>query len=112
MPGGSMPAVKSCAVLDAVYKAVLKIGREAPTMLFVPPIPAFRSFPQAPFVVDMRRHVFRRPHADGALRIQRSSRDENRWTGKATPSAPAKRGGLYCSVQGQATVNEAAHYFQ
>ncbi|HEX4604295.1 MAG TPA: hypothetical protein VH724_09895, partial [Candidatus Angelobacter sp.] len=39
------------------------------------------------FVVDMHRHVFRRDHANGALLIWPSSRDENRWTGNASPFA-------------------------
>ncbi|AMY09193.1 hypothetical protein LuPra_02406 [Luteitalea pratensis] len=107
-----MPAVKSFAVLDAVYKATLKIGREAPTTPFMHMTPVFRSFPQGHFVVDTHRHVFRRDHADRALVIPRKSSDDNRWTGNAQPSVPAGRGGLYCSVQGQATINEAAYYFQ
>lgn len=107
-----MPAVKSFAVLDAVYKATLKIGREAPTTPFEHMSTVFRAFPQSHFVVDTYRHVFRRDHADGALLIWPNSSDGNRWTGNAAPSVPAKRGGLYCSVQGQATVNEAAYYFQ
>jgi hypothetical protein len=108
-----MPMIKSPTLLKAAYDATMKIAREAPTTLLEPFSTVFRAFSSDYFVVDTHRHILRRDHAEGALRIPPYGQDQNRWTGTSGHAAgvPAK-GGLYCSVQQQATVNEAAHYFQ
>src|SRR5438105_4911674 len=107
-----MPTVKSPDLLKVVYEATLLIARDSPSTMPEPNSTVFRAFSDDYFVVDVNRPILRRDHADGALRVPPFTRDENRWTGLPHCAGVQASGGLYCSIQQQATVNEVAHYFE
>jgi hypothetical protein len=106
-------------LLKSVYLELLGRGKsagvfadKAPTRIVGPQVSVFRAFDQEHFIVDTQRRILRRDHADNALIVRDESSDQNRYTGQShDPSIPAW-GGLYCSLQQQATVNEAAYYVE
>ena len=104
-----MPTVRFPALLAAVYHAVLRGAPQAPSTVFFPGTTFFRSFDQKYFVADAHRHILRRDHANNALRVP-ADNDHNRFTGASHNAAIQAVGGLYCSLQQQAVVNEGAFY--
>lgn len=104
-----MPTVRFLALLAAVYQAVLRNAPNAPSTIFFPGTTFFRSFDQKYFVTDSHRRILRRDHANNALKIPPDN-DRNRFTGASHNAAIPAVGGLYCSLQQQAVVNEGAFY--
>ncbi len=107
------------ALLRSVYLGLLGRGKsaevfadKAPTRIVGPQVSVFRAFDQEHFIVDTQRRILRRDHADNALIIRDENSDQNRYTGQSHDPSIPPWGGLYCSLQQQATVNEAAYYVE
>lgn len=105
-----MPTVQSPSVLSAVYTATLSNVKSALTTIIGADATFFRAFDQAHFTVDTYRHILRRDQAANALMVPDFSRNENadhnRFTGDSHNSSIPSWGGVYCSLQQQALVNE------
>ena len=104
-----MPVVRFPALLAAVYHAVLRNASNAPSRPIFGGETFFRAFDQKYFVVDTHRRILRRDHANNSLRIPKDS-GKNRFSGASHNPSIASIGGLYCALQQQALVNEAAFY--
>jgi hypothetical protein len=104
-----LPTVRFPALLAAVHRAALRSASDVPSTIFFAGTTFFRTFDQKYFVADAHRRILRRDHANNALRIPRDS-DKNRFTGASHNASIDPVGGLYCSLQQQALVNEAAFY--
>lgn len=106
-----MALVRYPALLSAVFNVALRRADQAPTTLLQADTTMYRSFDQKYFTVDTYRHILRRDQAMNALRIPKDT-DENRFTGSSHNSLIPLSGGLYCSLQSQAIVNENAYYVE
>jgi hypothetical protein len=105
-----MPVVRTSAVLKAVYQEAAKriAAREIPTELILPDVRLYRAY-------DLRYAKIangRLPKAEAnlALIIRDQYTDRNRYSGQSLDSGIPAAGGLYCSFQQQAIVNEALYY--
>jgi hypothetical protein len=104
--------VRRPAVLKAVYDEVLRriVEGRYPSMLLYPQ-PLYRAFDQQYFVCHIGpERILHRPYANRALVIRNQHTDTNRFTGQSMSADIPAVGGLYCSMQQQALVNELLHY--
>jgi hypothetical protein len=108
-----MPRVHSKQLMAAIYRVVVQRGSgfNLPTTLVPANATVFHAFDQRYFAVDASRRIFRRDEAMSSIKIFPSPDDTNRFTGSSmgTPGIEPS-GGLYCSLQQQAIVNEVSHY--
>lgn len=106
-----MPRVMYPHLLRAVYNETTRLieARKIPTELVHPSIMLFRGFDQQHAVINTQG-VFPRHNANAALTIRDQFGDSNRFSGQSFMSGIPAYGGLYCSMQGQAIVNEMRHY--
>lgn len=107
-----MPTVRFPALLRAAYHATVAHGKNAPTLWLPVDSTVFHYFPQEFFVVDTHRHILRRDHAMKTMTIYNQHNDAYRYTGQPHCHGIESQGGLYCSLQQQAIVNEAAFYVE
>ena len=107
-----MPLALFSKLLTAVYRETLLAAQSAPSIILGPDTTVFRAFDQSHFTVDTYRHILRRDQADNALVVRDAHADQNRWTGRSGDPTIRSWGGVYCSLQQQAVVNEVAHYVQ
>jgi hypothetical protein len=107
-----MPLALFPKLLMAVYRETLLAAQGAPSTILGPDTTVFRAFDQGYFTVDTYRHILRRDQADNALVVRDANADQNRWTGRSGDPTIRSWGGVYCSLQQQALVNEVAHYVQ
>lgn len=106
-----MPIVKFPALLASVYEAASRRASDSPSNLIFAGNTFFRSFSQDYFVVDTQRPILRYEYAIKALTIPKDD-GTNRFSGASLNTKIPSWGGLYCSLQQQAVVNEAAFYRQ
>jgi hypothetical protein len=106
-----MPRVMSAHLLRAVYAEASRLveARKIPTELIPATVPLYRSFDQQYATVNTQR-LFPRQTADAALIIRDQFLDVNRFSGQSSTAGIPAYGGLYCSIQAQAIVNEMRHY--
>jgi len=106
-----MPRVTRPAALKAVYEeASRKIrAREIPTELIMPDRILYRAFDEK-YVTINGDGFFRRHLANQALVIRDEKTDSNRYSGRSFHASIPASGGLYCSLQQHALVNELLHY--
>jgi hypothetical protein len=105
-----MPTVRYPAVLKAVYLEAARLinGRSIPTEILSAPRTVFRYFSRD--YVNLRTDgVFPKHLANQALVI-RDSIGTNRFSGAPGVAGVPEWGGLYCSTQQQAQINELLHY--
>jgi hypothetical protein len=107
-----MAKVMFPALLAAVYDATLRRAGDAPTTIIPTDSTIFRYFDQKYFVEDTHRRIFRRDHAMTTLVVRNAGSDDNRFTGLSHAPRIASWGGLYCAMQQQSLVNEAAFYVE
>jgi hypothetical protein len=107
-----MGLVKNPALLAAVYQAALARVNDAPNRSIAVHTAIYHYFDQKYFVVNNRGSILRRDHAMAALVIRASAADGHRFTGSSHSAAIPGCDGLYCSLQIQALINEAAHYVE
>jgi hypothetical protein len=120
MSAATLPGnIRRPALLKAIYtelfhggKSSAALASKAPTKIVGPNATVFRAFDHAYFTVDTHRQILRRDQADNALIVRDEDSDQNRYTGKSHDASIPAWGGLYCSLQQQATVNEVAHYVE
>jgi hypothetical protein len=108
-----MPRVQFKALMAAVHQVALRRGAgfNLPTTLVQANATLFHAFDQRYFAVDPARRIFRRDEAMLSIKIFPSAQDSNRFTGSSMDLPGIEPcGGLYCSLQQQAIVNEVAHY--
>jgi hypothetical protein len=107
-----MGKIRFPALLAAVYDAAVARAAEAPTTLIQTSTTLFHYFDQQYFMVDTQRRILRRDHAMQTLVVRNVGSDDYRFTGVSHSPLIASQGGLYCALQQQALVNEAAHYVE
>ena len=106
-----MPVARHHTIVKAVYEeARRRIGdRQIPTELIDPSRTLYRSIDQQ-YVRINTNGIFPKQYANQALVIRDQAMDTNRFSGQSfDPNIPAQ-GGLYCSSQQQAQINELLHY--
>lgn len=106
-----MPRVMSAFLLRAVYEEASRLieARKIPTELIPTSVPLYRSFDQQYAAINTQR-VFPRQSATAALTVRDQLIDVNRFSGQSLTARIPAHGGLYCSMQAQAIVNEIQHY--
>ena len=107
-----MPTVRDPAVLKAVYLETARLisERSIPTEILSAPRTLFRYFSRE--YVSLRADgVFSRHLANRAL-VVRDSSGTNRFSGAPGIGGVPDWGGLYCSTQQQAQINELLHYMR
>lgn len=106
-----MPRVMSAHLLRAVYAEAARLieARRIPTELIPAMATLYRSFDQQYANINTQG-VFPRQAANSALAIRDQHVDVNRFTGQSFTAEIPAIGGLYCSLQAQAIVNETRHY--
>ncbi len=105
-----MPTVRDPAVLKAVYLETARLvhERSIPTEILSAPRTVFRYFSRD--YVNLRTDgVFPKRLANQAL-VVRDSGGTNRFSGAPGIVGVPDWGGLYCSTQQQAQINELLHY--
>lgn len=105
-----MPVARHHAIVKAVYEEARRriVDRRIPTELIYPRT-LYRSFDQD-YVKINSNGIFTKQYANQALVIRDQGLDTNRFSGQSfDPNIPAQ-GGLYCSIQQQAQINELLHY--
>ena len=108
-----MPRVHSKQLMAAVYRVVVQRGSgfNLPTTLVPANATVFHAFDQRHFAVDASRRIFRRDEAMNSIKIFPSPGDTNRFSGSSMGMPGIEpSGGLYCSLQQQAIVNEVSYY--
>jgi hypothetical protein len=108
-----MPLVHSKQLMAAVHRVVLEraSGFNLPTTLVPANATVFHAFDQRYFALDALRRIFRRNEAMNSIKIFPSPDDSNRFTGSSMDLPGIEpSGGLYCSLQQQAIVNEVSYY--
>jgi hypothetical protein len=98
-------------LLRAVYEEATRLiaQRRIPTELIPPCTPLYRSFDQEYATVNTQG-VFPKQTANSALIVRDQFVDVNRFSGQSLTQGIPAYGGLYCSLQPQAIVNEMGHY--
>jgi hypothetical protein len=111
VPIATMPRVLSANLLRAVYAEASRLieARKIPTELVPTTVSLYRSFDQQYATINTQR-IFPRQAANAALTIRDQSSDVNRFSGQSFTAGIPAYGGLYCSMQAQAIVNEVQHY--
>lgn len=106
-----MPVVKRPGVLNAVYCETLGMIRAwgLPTQLITPDITLYRAV-GIEYMTPTTRGIFPRQYANLCLVIRDQQHDSNRFSGSSLYAGIPSWGGLYCSLQQQALVNEVLHY--
>lgn len=107
-----MGSVRYPALLAAVYHAALARADDAPNRWIPVRTAIFHYFDQKYFAVDTHRRILRRDHAMSTLVVRASADDGHRFTGASHSTAIPGCEGLYCALQTQALINEAAHYVE
>lgn len=104
-----MPQARNVAVLRAVYAEALRRvqKRDIPTILITAQS-LYRAFDQEH--VLLKDGIFPRQSANKALIVRDQNGEDHRWTGRAFSPGIPDAGGLYCSLQQQALVNEIRYY--
>jgi hypothetical protein len=105
-----MPTVRDPAVLKAVYLEAARLisERAIPSEILSAPRTVFRYFSRD--YVNLRPDgVFPKRLANQAL-VVRDSSGTNRFSGAPGIAGVPEWGGLYCSTQQQAQINELLHY--
>lgn len=109
-----MPVVRRPPVLAAAYRATSDMIRrwQMPTELIQPDRTVFRASDRKylHYFVTHGRRVVNRMAANQCLVIRDQDRDVNRFTGQSVCAGVPSWGGLYCSLQAPALVNELLHY--
>src|SRR5262249_10199596 len=97
--------------LRAVYAEASRLvqARKIPTELIHTTVSLYRSFDQRHATINTNR-LFPRQAANAALMIRDQFLDVNRFSGQSFTAGIPAFGGLYCSMQAQAIVNEMRHY--
>jgi hypothetical protein len=98
-------------VLKAVYEEASRriAGRDIPTEPIMSSRTLYRSFDRE-YLKLSPDGIFRKQFADKSLIVRDQGLDVNRFTGQSFDAGIPARGGLYCSLQQQAQVNEVLHY--
>jgi len=98
-------------LLRAVYDEATRLieRRQIPTELIFRTATLFRAFDQEHATINTQG-VFPKQSANAALLIRDQNTDTNRFTGQSLTAGIPAFGGLYCSLQAQAIVNELSHY--
>ncbi len=106
-----MPRVMSAHLLRAVYSEASRLieARKIPTELVPTTVSLYRSFDQQHTTINTQG-IFPRQAANAALTVRDQSLDVNRFSGQSFTAGIPAYGGLYCSMQAQAIVNEMQHY--
>jgi hypothetical protein len=107
-----MPRVHFRQLMAAVHHVVLQraLGFNLPTTLVPANATVFHAFDQRYFALDPFRRIFRRNEAMNSIKIFPSQDDSNRFTGSSMDMPGIESsGGLYCSLQQQAIVNEVSY---
>jgi hypothetical protein len=106
-----MPRLYFPELLRAVYHEASRLieQRQIPTEMIPASATLFRSFDRHHASINSQG-VFPRQSANAALLVRDQFVDQNRYSGKSMASDIPAWGGLYCSLQGQAIVNETMHY--
>src|SRR5947209_5927466 len=108
-----MPCAQHPFLLKAVYERASELirGRDqtVPTELIGNQRTVYRSFDKA-FVQIDAKGAFDSRYASQALIIRDEMTDRNRFSGQSFDASIPAYGGLYCSAQQQAQVNEILHY--
>ena len=106
-----MPRVMYPHLLRAVYDEATRLieRRQIPTEIVTASATLYRSFDQQHATVNTQG-VFPKQSANTALVIRDQLVDVNRFTGQSQTAGIPAWGGLYCSLQPQAIVNEICHY--
>jgi hypothetical protein len=106
-----MPVAQNHPVLKAVYEETCRRihNRQIPTELIYSSRTLYRSI-DLQYVKINSNGIFPKQYANQALVIRDQGLDTNRFSGQSfDPNIPAQ-GGLYCSTQQQAQINELLHY--
>lgn len=106
-----MPTVKRPGVLKEVYHATLRLIQawRMPTQLISPDETQYRAI-DIKYLTPITRDIFPRQQANLCLIPRDQDEDKNRFSGQSLNAGIANSGGLYCSLQQQALVNEILHY--
>ena len=98
-------------LLRAVYDEAMRLIdlRRIPTEIIPASSSMFRAFDQQYAIINTQG-VFPKQSANAALVIRDQLSDANRFSGQSFTTAITAFGGLYCSLQAQAVVNELCHY--
>jgi hypothetical protein len=106
-----MPTVRHPGVLNEVYHETLRLIQawRMPSQLISPETTLYRAVDIAYFT-PITRDIFPRQQANLCLLPRDQDEDKNRFSGKSLNLGVPNRGGLYCSLQQQALMNEVLHY--
>jgi hypothetical protein len=106
-----MPRVNFPELLHAVYDEALRLieQRQIPTEL-IPASAVLFHYLDLQYATINTQVVFPRQSANEALIIRNQFSNEHRFSGQSSPTGVTAYGGLYCSLQQQAIVNEISHY--
>jgi len=101
----------SAHLLRAVYAEASRLveARRIPTEFIPTTVSLYRSFDRRYAPINAQR-LFPRQAANAALVIRDQFLDVNRFSGQSLTAGIPAYGGLYCSMQAQAIVNEMRHY--
>jgi hypothetical protein len=109
-----MPLVRRPPVLQSVYRVTSEMIRrwQMPTELIQPDRAVFRASDRKylEYFVSHGRRMVNRKAANQCLVIRDQNLDVNRFTGQSLSAGVPSSGGLYCSLQAPALVNELVHY--
>lgn len=106
-----MPRVNFPHLLRAVYDEATRLieRRQIPTELVSADNILVRSFDLEHATINTQG-IFPKHSANAALVVRDQFEDKNRFSGQSLQMGVPALGGLYCSLQGQAIVNEIRHY--
>lgn len=106
-----MPCVKHPDVLRAVYRATLKAieAGELTTELLGPERFVYRATDLGRFLIYPNGAVNKK-EVGKLLEVRDENTDRNRFSGASKNADVPSHGGLYCSLQQSALVNELVHY--
>lgn len=106
-----MPHAMHMHLLRAVYEEAIRLIhlRRVPTELIPASASLYRGFDRG-YATLTPDGVYPKLNANAALIIRDQMADSNRFSGQSFTNSIPAMGGLYCSMQAQAVVNELCHY--
>jgi hypothetical protein len=106
-----LPIAKSHPLLKAVYLEASRLiaARSVPTELVAATRTLYRSFDRK-YLTVTSAGIFPRKDANQALVVRDQGTDQNRFSGQSFSGGIKPYGGLYCSLQQSAQINELLHY--